>query len=436
MQDEKKRDTLTAHMIHSDCGYIQPSETAESLKPEAMEASFKVLDADLEAQKALAGRENEIIALDQNPAGNRQAGVSEKKDEPLVFNGQLAAIQEKHTGTAGLLSESTSGRGTADAHAAGKNTLPARHEASSQASKTAAAALKKAALAHTSASDSAPILPSGPDLPSFRLDDFSAAPLSGTSITEPVITAGGHVSLDQNPDENALFATTAGDTFSQNASRQAFSQVGTALGDDALSVNRDQSQLAATAADQAGSFGLIGDPGSSKTVSGLKAANAVFGSDNHQLQVPGQAVASMLLMIRGGQQSLQVRLRPDHLGELRINLVNGADGLKARLTANSLASCRLLEANLPQLQQALLEKQIICREIEVQYQPPEQQPGYEQPAGNGSRHEATDDFGRQSQNAGQTQLSSVNTDNPAEENTRRSSETPHVRSPYQLDHLV
>ncbi len=464
-QDEKTSDTLTAYEIHSVFGFTQSSETAVSTQPDNMNASSAEVSSSVEVSSAEVSSSvasDAKLDTQQALAGNVPGGASEISDKPPAVSGRLSAIQNKDAGKASLLTESTSGRALAEAIAADKNRVPSHQETGSQASQAAVAALEAAALKNkdTAASAAAPISSSGPDAGQLVIEmentvkggqrpdvplavrqrfgaaAHSVAVTADASAEEPAKTAGGQTQLDQNMDENGPFAAAAGDSFSTAAPSQVSMQTDPAAGDGGLASNSGQNLPAAAATAQAGGLSTAGDPGGSESVSGLDAVHTVFGSDSQQLQLPGQAVASMLLMVRGGQQTLQVRLHPDHLGELQINLARGADGaLSARLTADTMAACQLLEANLPQLQQALMERQIVCREIEVQYQQPEQQPGFEQAAGDPNRQGSPDDFDRQSQVSGQT---TQNPDRPDERADAAGSESGpvHIRSPYQLDHLV
>lgn len=81
----------------------------------------------------------------------------------------------------------------------------------------------------------------------------------------------------------------------------------------------------------------------------------------------GQVADNIDLAWQGNQQVLRVRLKPDSFGELQIRLSRGKDGLTARISTDNPATRHLLAGQIGQLQEALQEKGLNCRQIEIQY---------------------------------------------------------------------
>ncbi|HEX7065295.1 MAG TPA: flagellar hook-length control protein FliK [Bacillales bacterium] len=91
---------------------------------------------------------------------------------------------------------------------------------------------------------------------------------------------------------------------------------------------------------------------------------------------------SKFTMIRGKQQ-LILKLHPQHLGKLNIQLIHENGQLTARLVASTTAAKNLVEAHLPQLQGAFTNQNLNVQKLQVllPYAQPDTQQGYEQDDG-------------------------------------------------------
>jgi hypothetical protein len=73
-----------------------------------------------------------------------------------------------------------------------------------------------------------------------------------------------------------------------------------------------------------------------------------------------------------GNQSITIRLAPEHLGTLHIKLQETQHGLMAKLIVHSKAAASLLESGLSNLKQALVHSNVNMEKLEIVYQDQEQ----------------------------------------------------------------
>ncbi|HEU5140231.1 MAG TPA: flagellar hook-length control protein FliK, partial [Bacillales bacterium] len=96
-----------------------------------------------------------------------------------------------------------------------------------------------------------------------------------------------------------------------------------------------------------------------------------------------QILAQSKLTMFGGKQQLTLKLHPQHLGKLNIQLIHENGQLTARLVASTTAAKNLVEAHLPQLQGAFANQNLNVQKLQVllPYAQPSTQQGYEQDSG-------------------------------------------------------
>lgn len=74
----------------------------------------------------------------------------------------------------------------------------------------------------------------------------------------------------------------------------------------------------------------------------------------------------------GGNQSITIRLAPEHLGTLHIKLQETQQGLLAKLIVHSKGAASLLESGLSNLKQALIQSNVNMEKLEIVFQEQEQ----------------------------------------------------------------
>ncbi len=89
-----------------------------------------------------------------------------------------------------------------------------------------------------------------------------------------------------------------------------------------------------------------------------------------------QAARGMAQALRGGEGTLTIRLAPENLGNLRVDVSMGESGVMARLEASSESARRLLQDSQPMLRAALEARGLSIDRIEVTHvAPPEHASG-------------------------------------------------------------
>lgn len=81
-------------------------------------------------------------------------------------------------------------------------------------------------------------------------------------------------------------------------------------------------------------------------------------------------VESIRMHAAEGKQEFMVQLKPEFLGKLSVKLIMDSDGVRAQIKAAELSSKSLIENGLPALEEALKERGIDVKQIEVAYEPP------------------------------------------------------------------
>ncbi|TCP30326.1 flagellar hook-length control protein FliK [Scopulibacillus darangshiensis] len=74
---------------------------------------------------------------------------------------------------------------------------------------------------------------------------------------------------------------------------------------------------------------------------------------------------SNITITRGGLQQMSIRLSPDHLGELKILIIQDQAGLTAKITAATQAAKDLIQSQLHHLRQGLANQQIPVHKLEI-----------------------------------------------------------------------
>ena len=196
-------------------------------------------------------------------------------------------------------------------------------------------------------------------------------PLKGNQPSEPVIETaatqpdGGKAHLSQ-----AAQQTMAGDTGSDLSEallkKPADHATAADAGKSQNPVNQGQPSLFdnTLAATSTAKTSTGGDPGQLQGTSAAH-AGATPGSLNEEVRVLDQVLNQLSLNRTGDKNRVTIRLNPQELGEIKLELVMDKDHLKAQMVAQTRQVQEILEKHLPRLQEALQNQGIKVDQIEV-----------------------------------------------------------------------
>jgi flagellar hook-length control protein FliK len=196
-------------------------------------------------------------------------------------------------------------------------------------------------------------------------------PLKGTQASEPAIETaatqldGGKAHLSQ-----AAQQTMAGDTgsdLSETLLKKPADQATAAeTGKSQNPVDQGQPSLFdnTLAATVTAKTPTGGDPGQLQGTSAAH-AGATPGSLNEEVRVLDQVLNQLSLNRAGDKNRVVIRLNPQELGEIKLELVMDKDHLKAQMVAQTRQVQEILEKHLPRLQEALQNQGIKVDQIEV-----------------------------------------------------------------------
>jgi flagellar hook-length control protein FliK len=108
----------------------------------------------------------------------------------------------------------------------------------------------------------------------------------------------------------------------------------------------------------------------SRTLAGAQAAQSASSSAPAAGRVVDQVASGLSLAVREGRTEAVLTLRPDALGEVRVQIVSGPEGLTIRLSAEREAVGELLRAGVADLQEALAGQQVAVSEVVVMQNAP------------------------------------------------------------------
>jgi hypothetical protein len=109
-----------------------------------------------------------------------------------------------------------------------------------------------------------------------------------------------------------------------------------------------------------------------RTLAGVQAAQAAASSAPASGRIVDQVANGLSLAVRDGRTEAVLTLRPDALGEVRVQIVSGPEGVTIRLSAEREAVGELLRAGIADLQEALAGHQVAVSEVVVMQNAPAQ----------------------------------------------------------------
>jgi flagellar hook-length control protein FliK len=104
-----------------------------------------------------------------------------------------------------------------------------------------------------------------------------------------------------------------------------------------------------------------------------KAAELARMAEARDPQFGSQISRAVLDMTRSGQSMLRLQLEPENLGRIALQVLNGPDGLRVRLSAELPATAALLESRLADLQQSLQVTGVNLAGLSISYGAPQDQ---------------------------------------------------------------
>lgn len=105
-------------------------------------------------------------------------------------------------------------------------------------------------------------------------------------------------------------------------------------------------------------------------------------------QLLGQIVEKAHLLVGEGSSSINIHLKPDFLGDLKLIVTTERGVVSAQFLAQNQATAHLIESRLPELRQALNDQGISWQQLSVGYDSGQggyRQGGFQQPQGNGQQ---------------------------------------------------
>jgi flagellar hook-length control protein FliK len=183
------------------------------------------------------------------------------------------------------------------------------------------------------------------------------APTIPETVQIEVVTTGAQASVDiLKNQEVGVFIQGVGETVSLANQQNEINSLGAdaldeSQSEDIISQMPDLEKINTTDDDA-----VINMQGLPSLVSAkLAAADIVENKIALPLQ---QVVHAVKNMVESTQQTLQIRLHPENLGNIQVRLVSTADGIQVFMNAEKPSTSQLLETNLNQLQDILLQSGI------------------------------------------------------------------------------
>lgn len=106
-----------------------------------------------------------------------------------------------------------------------------------------------------------------------------------------------------------------------------------------------------------------------RTLAGAQAAQAAASTAPVSGRVVDQVANGLSLAVREGRTEAVLTLRPEALGEVRVQIVSGPEGLTIRLSAERQSVGELLRSGISDLQDALAGRQLAVAEVHVMPNP-------------------------------------------------------------------